>query len=457
MINVFIDTSVFVAEGFVKGKCIATLFDAAQAEMIHILMPDITEHEIRCHLHEEVEKNNGGKYAEKLKSSYMYALDDLRTHIEALMAVDAVTLIERVEDELDHQLHRADIERLPLSDDIDLKDIVGDYKDLKPPFSTKKKYEFPDAIALRQLEAWCIDHNDKCILLAKDPDLKNYQSEYLEYKELTDFVSSLEEFEKMISQEKLKNVFELSKERIEKRIQDWVYEQYGDEMIYINHLLIEDINDSSINKIDIQWDEPFKWIGKEEGSLFYKTYANITASISVGHPDYDTGYYDSEDQQWYFINENIGNTMEARLRVPIAINYYYGVEEMELDSINIDNRLSLSDKCGAIVQIGEKEYFDSHPGATKADFVRTYHNDFSGYFIDKYAEVLEEKGLRWERESLEKAEISNLDGNAVMAMLMGVIRADRFTEGTLLSFCKSGHISNWLRRLLEIDQEDISG
>ena len=75
----------------------------------------------------------------------------------------------------------------------------------------------------------------------------------------------------MISQEKLKNVFELSKERIEKRIQDWVYEQYGDDMIYINHLLIEDINDSSINKIDIQWDEPFKWIGKEEGSLFYKT------------------------------------------------------------------------------------------------------------------------------------------------------------------------------------------
>ena len=136
MIYVFIDTSVFVAEGFVKGKCIATLFDAAQAEMIHILMPDITEHEIRCHLHEEVEQNNGGKFAEKLKSSYMYALDDLRAHIESLMAVDAGTLIGLVENELDRQLYRADIERLPLSDDIDLKDIVEDFKDLKPPFST---------------------------------------------------------------------------------------------------------------------------------------------------------------------------------------------------------------------------------------------------------------------------------------------------------------------------------
>ena len=108
---------------------LTTDFDAAQAEMIHILMPAITEHEIRCHLREEVEKNNGGKFTEKLKSSYMYALDDLRAHIEALMAVYAISLIERVEDELDHQLYRADIERLPLSDDIDLKDIVDDYKD----------------------------------------------------------------------------------------------------------------------------------------------------------------------------------------------------------------------------------------------------------------------------------------------------------------------------------------
>ena len=52
--------------------------------------------------------------------------------------------------------------------------------------------------------------------------------------------------------------------------------------------------------------------------------------------------------------------MEARLRVPIIINYYYGVEEMELDSINIDDRLSFSDKCGSVVQISEKEYFDEN-------------------------------------------------------------------------------------------------
>jgi Na+-driven multidrug efflux pump/anti-sigma regulatory factor (Ser/Thr protein kinase) len=40
-------------------------------------------------------------------------------------------------------------------------------------------------------------------------------------------------------------------------------------------------------------------------------------------------------------------------------------------------------------RFGEKEFFAKHPGATTADFVRVYHNDFSGFFIDKYADVFE--------------------------------------------------------------------
>lgn len=35
--------------------------------------------------------------------------------------------------------------------------------------------------------------------------------------------------------------------------------------------------------------------------------------------------------------------------------------------------------------MGAEEYFKEHPNADKTEFVRTYHNDFSGLFIDKYA------------------------------------------------------------------------
>lgn len=356
MINVFIDTSIFVSEGYVKGKSIATLLEAARAEKIHILMPDITEHEIRKHLRQDVEKLSGRGATQDLKKSFMYALDDLRPLIEALMDVTIEELIERVEKELDKQFVRADIERLPLTKDFDITGILEDYKALRAPFSTKKKCEFPDAIALKQLEAWCAEHNDKCIVLSIDTDLENYKSEYLTYQKLSDFVASLEEYEKMISQEKLYNVFENCKNQIEKQVKDWVYEQYEDDTLFIDNLLLVDIHGSIINNIDIEWDLPFKWEGIEEGCLFYKIYANITASIAVSHPDYDTGYYDSEDGRWFFIDDKVTDYLEGRIRIPVSIEYMYGSDDMEVESINSDKDLSRAETLESLVSVGKREY-----------------------------------------------------------------------------------------------------
>jgi Na+-driven multidrug efflux pump/anti-sigma regulatory factor (Ser/Thr protein kinase) len=40
-------------------------------------------------------------------------------------------------------------------------------------------------------------------------------------------------------------------------------------------------------------------------------------------------------------------------------------------------------------KLGAKEYFLQNPNGTKADFVRKYHHEFSGLFIDKYAGIFE--------------------------------------------------------------------
>ena len=39
--------------------------------------------------------------------------------------------------------------------------------------------------------------------------------------------------------------------------------------------------------------------------------------------------------------------------------------------------------------LGAEQYFKDHPNDSKADFVRTYHNEFSGLFIDKYAPLFD--------------------------------------------------------------------
>ena len=40
-------------------------------------------------------------------------------------------------------------------------------------------------------------------------------------------------------------------------------------------------------------------------------------------------------------------------------------------------------------KLDEKSYFENHPNDTKADFVRDYHNELSGLFIEKYTELLD--------------------------------------------------------------------
>ncbi len=69
-----------------------------------------------------------------------------------------------------------------------------------------------------------------------------------------------------------------------------------------------------------------------------------------------------------------------------------------------------------------------------------------------YDRVLNEYNIEWDFASMKKACTSMLDGKAVMALLLGAIRAERFCDGALLDFCKSGCILRWLERLDEIDK-----
>jgi hypothetical protein len=288
----------------------------------------------------------------------MYAALELRPLIDKLLAVDVEKLFPMVEKELDKQFSRANVERLVVQKDFDITGIIEKYKTYQLPFSEKKNKEFPDAIVLQQLEQWCKEHNDKCVLLSSDSDMKAYKSEWLEYKELSDFISSLEDYEKLITPEKLMSVFQSSREAIEKKVKDWTYEQYDDDTLYINRLLIEDVHYSSINKVEVQLDDALKWEAKGIGCLFYKTYANIVVSIEVSHPDYDTGFYDSEDQQWYFIDDRVVDYFEGRIRVPVSIEYIYSTDEMLIDSVNNDAELSHTEVEDTLVSMGSRQYFD---------------------------------------------------------------------------------------------------
>ena len=71
-------------------------------------------------------------------------------------------------------------------------------------------------------------------------------------------------------------------------------------------------------------------------------------------------------------------------------------------------------------------------------------------FVDKYEEVglcsyqkvLEENGIKWNAQSME---------TAVVDLIYGAIRAERFCDVAILAFLKDGTIVRWLERLKTLD------
>lgn len=71
--------------------------------------------------------------------------------------------------------------------------------------------------------------------------------------------------------------------------------------------------------------------------------------------------------------------------------------------------------------------------------------------LTHYADILERSGIAWSAESMEAADASHLDGQTVMALLVGAMRAERFSYGIFLEFLRSGAVKRWLERLRQID------
>lgn len=72
--------------------------------------------------------------------------------------------------------------------------------------------------------------------------------------------------------------------------------------------------------------------------------------------------------------------------------------------------------------------------------------------LSNYAEILQDNGIKWGYDSMMKADASGLDAQCILALLIASLRAERFCDGALLEFIKSGAVTRWLKRLQELDE-----
>ena len=73
--------------------------------------------------------------------------------------------------------------------------------------------------------------------------------------------------------------------------------------------------------------------------------------------------------------------------------------------------------------------------------------------LNRYGDILKENGLEWNYDAMSKANVSSLNSQCIIALIVGAIRAERFCDGALLNFFKEECILKWLERLNAIDAE----
>ena len=83
--------------------------------------------------------------------------------------------------------------------------------------------------------------------------------------------------------------------------------------------------------------------------------------------------------------------------------------------------------------------------------VYTFEENNKDMELTRYGDILKDNGLEWGAKSMKNADVSNLNAQCVLALIMGVVRAERFCDGALLDFFKSGCILKWLERLKSIE------
>lgn len=94
-----------------------------------------------------------------------------------------------------------------------------------------------------------------------------------------------------------------------------------------------------------------------------------------------------------------------------------------------------------------------NPIVTKLlETIQQFVDDHRDLELTRYGEILEHANIQWGYESMRRADVSALDGKTVMALLVGAMRAERFSDGTFLGFLRDGSIEKWLLRLKEVDQ-----
>lgn len=329
MKKVFIDTEVFMRNNFnFKHRSFRKLIEDVEVGLVSVYLTEVVK--------EEVISNICKKVHEDVKSSQKQFIKKARI----LNNLDEYKNIFNISDDIDNITKSLLIRFDEFLEDVDAtiisintvfpSEIFEKYFNETPPFSKRKKDEFPDAFSLMALQNFVETEKVNISIVSGNKDLNDFckgSGELLYEESLESFFDSLTKDDDY-NHGYVLSVFDNKYDDIVDSLQEHINDQG-----YVLNEEDGEVNEISVSYIEINDTRYIIDLIKEKqiAEITFNIEIHLTADIT--YIDYEASPYDQEKKEFLFYdykNEVVDNILEVPVLITITYN---NNDKNELDII----------------------------------------------------------------------------------------------------------------------------
>ncbi|WP_295890936.1 PIN domain-containing protein [uncultured Vibrio sp.] len=333
---VFIDTQYFVKSQFNFGsRAFISFRKLCSQSKVRYLMTSVVEREVEAKIAVSIKEALSSLKSFSKKASILSTIDD--PHLSSLFINVPESEVYQKASAVFHKYNKECQYEYVESDQVDPEELLELYFENKPPFSEKKKKEFPDAISLLSLESH-LEEGEKVFIISEDPDMKSYcaanSERFVSMPSLERFLGHYNE-QKSTRTERIKSYITDNPFMVEKLILDFisdreVYNNSTWEDAEVDEYKIESYSDFELNVIEMN-----------DIECLFSFDIDVILNVSVTGPDFVNGFFDKEDSHTYTLGNTTRNesvTLKFECELEMSYDYHSGeLKDVELGNLYVQH------------------------------------------------------------------------------------------------------------------------
>ena len=346
IVFISVDTTVFSKSENNLERGLLTHLAQFEYSEVDFILSEIVVRELTSHIEEDIDKSDRAfkRSINSLRKNRNIDESLIQSTVDTLVDLEPSTSIanERVKKFL--QTTGANV--IKAKDFVPLDNLVNDYFDTKPPFENveKKKYEFPDAIALYSLEEYAKKLEKMMIVVSKDKGWVRYcqSSDWLVCeKNLGVAMSHFNRLPSVAESAMEKNEDSLVT-HINRALVRHVSHMYVNLLIASDYIVDSDVYDTTFHNYYISHTPAFNLISYDENDRRYVFQLNVDVEVGVSA---DIVFFKIEGDRQIKIGESsldqeVDTTGSVTITVSGNLNGNFCVESVEVDDVDGDIHLT---------------------------------------------------------------------------------------------------------------------